>query len=135
MTRPTTVPTGGPTTCLDPTKYARAVQEGLEPPCDLWYIDGDHSVQGMAADLRNILPAAAPDGWIFADDCTRDFPGVLRGMAELERAAVVTGVSHETDRLRSAGKYTKLFRGWCFGRWNSTALALRARRELSVAGR
>lgn len=55
-------------------------------PCDMVLVDGDHSLQGAAADLRNFRALARPGAPIVVDDTATAPGGALKS---LERAGVL----------------------------------------------
>jgi len=50
---------------------------------DLVYLDGDHSLRAVRADIRAWAPKVRRGGWIAGHDYNWDWPGVLRGVFEL----------------------------------------------------
>ena len=50
-------------------KYAALVRQQLEPRCDLWFVDGDHT-HGTLLDMKAALSAASDGAIIIADDCS-----------------------------------------------------------------
>ena len=65
----------------------RSVDIGLQDvpgPVDLAFIDGDHSFEGVKADIARVVPLMAPAGVIaFHDAAGGCFPGVSRALGEL----------------------------------------------------
>jgi predicted O-methyltransferase YrrM len=49
-------------------------------PCDMLFIDGDHSYEAVKADLRDWLPSIKPGGWLAMHDI--DQPDVRRAFDE-----------------------------------------------------
>ena len=47
------------------------------------FIDGDHSYEGVCRDIRNVLGALIPGGWICFDDAFSNYEGVDRAIREL----------------------------------------------------
>jgi len=62
-------------------------------PCDLVFLDGDHSYEGARADLDRWAPALRPGGHLLLHDAVDTggwgtvHPGVVRLVAELDRDA------------------------------------------------
>ncbi len=58
---------------------------------DIIYIDGDHSYEGVIADLKNYVPKLKPDGFLVMDDASFFLPGTLfwKGHEEVSKAAEI----------------------------------------------
>ena len=102
-------------------EYLREVQVGAAPPCDLWYVDGNHDVPGVYEDFRHALATAAFDGWIMADDYSLRYPGVRRAWKEFTKRGLVIPTDTYMTKEQLPGGVG--YKGWAIGRWNSTALA------------
>jgi len=50
---------------------------------DCIFIDGDHTYQGVRSDIQLYVPFVKPGGYIFFDDYSTDFKGVMRALQEL----------------------------------------------------
>ena len=77
--------------------YSTAVYaHGGGIPCDLLFIDGDHSYAAVKADLRDWVPTIKPGGWLAMHDI--DQPDVRRAFDELV-APRLTAPPQTLDRL------------------------------------
>ena len=95
--------------------YAKRVAAGLEPPCDLWYVDGLHSDNGPSADLHNALRASSPRAYVIADDCTRRFIAVKTAFNQHKDAGTIYNVTHGYRKLPYIGD-----KAWCAGWFNTS---------------
>lgn len=98
--------------------YAARVKAGLEPPCDLWFIDGGHD-KHVRLDFRHALASAAPTGEIIADDCTKSrFPLVRSVFEKYQKERLIVNATRRfMPKPPPVGA-----KGWCVGRWNESAL-------------
>ena len=104
-------------------EYASAIAKGLERPCDLAYVDGNHQRIFPLADIVNSLRSSHNGTILIADDCTRHWPAVptaydtavqnghLRPMREVI----------PNDVLPTKFSYNRT--GWCAGVVASTMAA------------
>lgn len=55
------------------------------------YIDGDHTYEGAASDIRNFAPKVVPGGWLVMDDASFDLPGTTfwKGYESVSRACTL----------------------------------------------
>lgn len=60
-----------------------AAQSFDDESVDVVYLDGDHSLTAVRADIRAWMPKLRPGGWLAGHDYYWEFPGVLRGVHEL----------------------------------------------------
>lgn len=97
-------------------RFAQRVSQGLEAPCDLWFLDGTHTNYFIKHDLTNALASLQPDGWIIGDDCSRRFAWVGRQFRHLAGISRVVNFSQRLVNLRGALG----LRGWCIGRNNAS---------------
>ena len=68
-------------------KYSARVVAGLEPPCDLWFIDGGHTRPVPASDLEHAWRASHNRTIVVADDCTSRFQDVRDAWHQLMNVA------------------------------------------------
>jgi len=47
---------------------------------DCIFIDGDHTFEGVSADIRNWAPIIKPRGYMFFDDVSKQFPGTVKAI-------------------------------------------------------
>ena len=99
-------------------RYVARVDAGLEPRCDVWFVDGLHSKAGRIppqplADLRNALLSASHGATIIADDCTRRFPAVPAAWRSLLSTGTIKDAFNVTHALRPPAG----LKGWCVGRY------------------
>jgi predicted O-methyltransferase YrrM len=66
-------------------------------PCDLLFVDGDHSYEAVCTDLRTWLPSLKPGGILAMHDI--DHPPVKKAFDELVPAAQLTGAPQVVGRL------------------------------------
>ncbi len=66
-------------------------------PCNLLFIDGDHSYDAVAADLRMWLPSLKPGGTLAMHDI--DSPPVAQAFNEIAPSLALEGPPQMTDRL------------------------------------
>ena len=52
---------------------------------DCLFIDGDHTFEGVTRDLFWYAPSVRPGGYILFDDVSRQFPGVVKALDNLEK--------------------------------------------------
>jgi len=58
-------------------------EAGVYGQCDVLFLDGDHSYEGVSADLENYLPLLRSGGFLLMHDALNpDAPGVRRRVAE-----------------------------------------------------
>ena len=95
-------------------RYISSVRAGVEPPCDLWFVDGDHSHRTPRVDLGNALAAAAYGATIIADGCSTRFGDVLTAWDELVRDGTIT---HSFNRTLNLAPSDGGIKGWCGGRY------------------
>eukprot|EP00965_Chrysotila_dentata_P229676 6197311-Pleurochrysis_carterae.AAC.1 len=70
--------------------YARNVTElGGAPPCDAFFIDGDHGHGAPSKDLEHALRASSDDAVIVMDDCAPRFPQVVAAWQNATAAGLV----------------------------------------------
>ena len=92
-------------------RYVSGVQAAEQPPCDLWFIDGDHRTPMAAIDLRNALQAASADATIIADDCTERYPAVQAAWRKMVlRGDLMASFNYSVELPFPAG-----LKGWCVG--------------------
>mmetsp|Transcript_56818 Transcript_56818/g.123524 ORF Transcript_56818/g.123524 Transcript_56818/m.123524 type:complete len:272 (-) Transcript_56818:126-941(-) len=93
--------------------YARNVTElGGAPPCDAFFIDGDHGHGAPSKDLEHALRASSDDAVIVMDDCAPRFPQVVAAWQNATAAGLVMPESQTVLHLpEPAG-----MKGWCIGR-------------------
>jgi len=89
--------------------YARRVESGLEPPCELFFVDGHHTRSAAESDLRHALRASTVGSIVVGDDCTRRFPGVLHAFTDLRKA----GLTGNFTRTSFKGNNASGLKGWC----------------------
>ena len=94
-------------------EYAVEVQEGRAPPCDLWFIDGDHW-NGALLDMKAALTTSRESAIIIADDCTERHTLVMRAWRHMVDSGFIVHDYNQTFHLpMPAG-----LKGWCVGRYN-----------------
>jgi len=93
-------------------RYISDVRAGVEPLCDLWFIDGDHK-GGAWTDMSNAFKVAADGATIIADDCTHRFPAVRAGWRKAIAGGFVADTFNKTLNLPPPGGQ----KGWCVGRF------------------
>ena len=79
-------------------EYAVEVQEGRAPPCDLWFIDGDHW-NGALLDMKAALTTSRESAIIIADDCTERHTLVMRAWRHMVDSGFIVHDYNETFRL------------------------------------
>jgi hypothetical protein len=60
--------------------FADSAPAGLQ--CKLAFIDGDHSHEAVAGDIRDVERFLVPGGWICFDDAFSHYPGVDKAITE-----------------------------------------------------
>ena len=93
-------------------RYVRDVRAGLQPPCDVWFVDGEHRGGTPLLDLKNAIASAADNATIIADDCTRRFPAV----EDAWRALLLTGAVDDAFNRTLSLPAPAGLKGWCVGR-------------------
>lgn len=63
-------------------------------PIALLFIDGLHDYENVARDYARFAPFVSPGGYIVFDDCEPYYAGVVRLVAERERAGELDAVAH-----------------------------------------
>ena len=81
-------------------RYVARVDAGLEPRCDVWFVDGRHNGAFAVRDLRNALLSASHGATIIADDCTRRFPAVPAAWRSLLATGTIKNAFNVTHALR-----------------------------------
>ena len=76
--------------------------------CDVISIDGEHTEEGVAADLAHLVPRAKEGALVFIDDCA--FPNT--GMVRSYDAYVRSGHIKDLERFVNTNRGSP---GWCFG--------------------
>ena len=56
--------------------YATKVRAGLEPGCDVFFIDGSHTDPTVTKDFGNAIASMREGGVLMADDTTSHWPDV-----------------------------------------------------------
>ena len=91
--------------------YKRKVRAGVLPVCDIFLVDGGHTYDKARADFQNAVDVLAEGGYLFADDHSPTFPGVMRAWDNL-----VTHGSIQYFRCeRPRETYEGFQKGWCIG--------------------
>ena len=103
-------------------RYIRDVRAGVEPLCDVWFVDGDHGHTAPLQDLRNALQAASDGATIIADDCTRRFAAVMHAW----HAMLQTGTIHDAFNRTLNLPHPSGLKGWCVGRYANRSSTQRA---------
>jgi predicted O-methyltransferase YrrM len=60
---------------------------------DIVFVDGSHSYDYVSSDSRAALEMLSPGGVIVWDDCTREFPGLVRALNELGGAIDISRIA------------------------------------------
>jgi predicted O-methyltransferase YrrM len=60
---------------------------------DLVFVDGSHSYEYVRSDSRAALEMLSPRGAIIWDDCTREFPGLVRALNELGVSIAISRIA------------------------------------------
>ena len=94
-------------------RYVSAVRAKEEPPCDVWFVDRDHSKSAPLVDLRNALVSASQGATIIADDCTGRFPAVQNAWRTLLQNHSIAEPYNRTINLPPPSG----LKGWCVGRY------------------
>jgi hypothetical protein len=88
--------------------YAERVQRGEAPPCDLLFVDGDHSYKGAKADFTNGAKASSEGAYLLADDHSASWPGVIKAFQELVQEGKLRPVYCQNPKeVRAFRGYTK----------------------------
>lgn len=96
-------------------QYVTQVAAGVEPPCDLWFIDGDHRKAGAVRDFRNAMASSSELAWVVADDCTSRYPAVRASFDNyVNQGHILRGTVRKTTVL--GGR-----KGWCIGQVNHSS--------------
>ena len=95
---------------LEVPRHAVLVRSGAEPPCDFWFIDGDH-MHGLHLDLRAALSVASDGAIIVVDDCLSMHHAVTNAWLSLIDAGHIVNTSNYTQTLA----YPVGRKGWCWG--------------------
>lgn len=62
----------------------------------LLVIDGDHSYEAVASYLRSYAPKVLPGGFVFVDDYSEAYPGVMRAVDEFFAASTTFDIVHRS---------------------------------------
>jgi len=90
---------------------ALARQAAAQPPCDRFFIDGNHQNPTVAIDFANAMRATRSGGLVMADDTTARFADVLSEWTALVRRGLLTSPTCQSYTLpRPAG-----LKGFCWG--------------------
>lgn len=92
-------------------EFAR--RAGPENLCDLFLVDGGHTYQRAIEDFRNALDVLRPGGYLFADDHSESFPGVIKAWEEIEQEQLIQTLRCERPSELSYG----FNKGWCLGKY------------------
>lgn len=95
----------GETTATLP-QHASLVEEGKQPPCDLWYIDGGHSGKVPMSDLTHAWRSSRNGTTVIADDCTGRFKDVRKAWHDLEQQGKILAQDANRSRAEFAGGYS-----------------------------
>ena len=97
-------------------------ERGVERPCDLFSVDGDHSYAGAKADLLNAINGTRVGGMLFMDDMGAE-GGPRRAFDEMCKAGFVRktwctenvwfNISHVDRRDSTELRHQQM--SWCFG--------------------
>ena len=91
--------------------FAKRVSEGLERPCDVFFIDGHHSNPHVQIDFTTAINATRPGGMIMADDTSALFKTVLKmWLFHTARGDIIHPRCAYPVRKQSIG-----LRSFCFG--------------------
>ena len=98
-------------------RYVKEVQAGMQPRCDVWFVDGDHNRGTPYVDLKHALQSASDGATIIADDCTGRFPAVQLAWKAILGQGHIVNAFNKTMRLPPPGG----LKGWCVGRYSPVA--------------
>jgi len=96
-------------------EYARSVAAGAAPPCDLWFVDGDHGGETPRLDFRNAMAAAKPGAIVVADDVTVGWSAVKRSWEELVAGGRLSNATCDEEILCAKGRRKPKQKG--LGKW------------------
>lgn len=75
-----------------------ALQDRRSPTTDFVYLDGDHSYEGVDADIRNWWPRVSDGGILAGHDFDETHPGVMQAVREFaERESVTVFLTAEPE--------------------------------------
>jgi predicted O-methyltransferase YrrM len=92
--------------------YADLVRRHMQPPCDLWFVDGDHE-HGAILDMRAALTVSSDGALLVADDCSTRHRKVMHAFRQLVEEGHLVDAWNSTVHL----PHPTGTKGWCVGRF------------------
>lgn len=92
-------------------EYIKKIVLGQKMTCDIFLVDGDHSYRGALLDFHNAIESMSTVGFLFADDHSTSFPGVVRAWNDIVGEGLISTVRCEKTRGYRYG----FKKGWCIG--------------------
>ena len=92
--------------------YADLVRRHMQPPCDLWFVDGDHE-HGAILDMRAALTVSSDGALLVADDCSTRHRKVMFAFRQLVEEGHLVDAWNSTVHL----PHPTGTKGWCVGRF------------------